>query len=84
MQTTTIARRSSRVTLTDFPSLDTIHDSRHKYECVTVKLAPPVAFESTGPFVQRSDGLGLRAIKQLTPVAPRFDEPNAEQDTQML
>jgi hypothetical protein len=34
--------------------------------------------------VQRSDGLGLRAIKQLTPVAPRFDEPNAEQDTQML
>jgi len=44
----------------------------------------PVAFKRLCPFVQRPDGLGVRAIEDLAPVASNVDETDIAQHLQML
>ena len=44
----------------------------------------PVAFKRLRPFVQWPDGLGVRAIEDLAPVASNVDETDIAQHLQML
>lgn len=48
------------------------------------ELLVPIAFESAGPFMQRSDVLGVRAIEHLTAVTPDVDQTDVQEYPQVF
>src|SRR5688572_1459519 len=48
------------------------------------ELVAPVAFESTGPFVERSDPRCVRAIEALAAVATHFHQADVEKHAEVL
>jgi hypothetical protein len=48
------------------------------------ELVAPVAFESAGPFVERSDPLGVRAIETLAAIAAHLDQTDVAKHAKVL
>ena len=48
------------------------------------ELVAPVAFESAGPFVERSDPFSVRAIEALAAVAAHLDQPDVTKHAEVL
>lgn len=50
----------------------------------STELTPPIPFEPAGPLVERSDRVGVGAIKNLPAITPQVDEADVAKHAKML